>query len=104
MREDDGTEARACPERTVMPVPVSFLYLRHSFPCAIPFPSSFLALRHSCPCVIPAKAGIHPQVLKKGGARDQRHCASEAKESQHSRQQDDAGNTPVVCAKALGQQ
>ena len=86
-REDDGSEARACPERTVMPVPVSFL-----------------ALRHSCACVIPAEAGIHPRNLKKGGARDQRHCAREAKESQHSRQQDDAGNTPVVCAKAFGQQ
>jgi hypothetical protein len=57
-REDDRTEARACPERTVMPVPVSFLALSHSCACVIPGPASFLALRHSCACVIPVPASF----------------------------------------------
>ena len=32
MREDDGTEARACAERTVIPVPASFLRRQESIP------------------------------------------------------------------------
>ena len=87
IREDDGTEARACAERTVIPVPASFLHLHRS-----------------CPCVIPAEAGIHPRDLKNGGACNQGHCTCEAEESQHGGQQDDAGDAPVVCAKAFSQQ
>jgi hypothetical protein len=49
MREDDGTEARACAERTVIPVPASFLSLRHSCPCVISVPASFLRRQESIP-------------------------------------------------------